>query len=104
MKFLVLTTPKHELPEDEAHLDLYREAREYIESYMQSGMLDCLYQRLTGGGVLIAKADTAEQLWEALTSYPMYAYFDWHIEPLVDIFYAFERLLQRQESWEKIPA
>lgn len=37
----------------------------------------------------ISNADSAEELLRALWSYPLYPYFDWQVEPLVESLMAF---------------
>ena len=92
MKFLVLSRPRTDAPVPRDALTLYQTAEEWLDSALKSGQIDCVYQRVGGGGVAIVNADTAEELWEGIASYPLTAQLEFQVEPLVDVRYAFNRV------------
>jgi len=94
MKFLVLATRSSDAPVSQDWLALYQAANAWIESRSKSGQLDCIYQRLQGGGVAIVNVNTAEELWEGIASYPFTAQLDWQVEPLFDVGYVFNRAIE----------
>lgn len=61
-------------------------AKEYVNSELKSGRLDCVYLLPSGdgSGIGIANADSHEQLTETLLGHPEYKNFDWDIQPLCE--------------------
>jgi hypothetical protein len=94
MKFLILGKPRSGAPAPEDREAANQASKAALEKWLADGTLDCSYQRVGGGGVAIANADTAEELLQAMWSYPLYAQFEWQVEPLVESVKAFELLLQ----------
>jgi hypothetical protein len=98
MKFLILTKPRIGAPPLQNPLATYQAAKAYYDAAMAKGQLDCVWQRVTGGGVTIANANSAEELFEGLHTYPLYGLFEWQVEPLVDFAYAFNEIVERLQK------
>ena len=74
-------------------------AREEIKASLADGRNDCVYQFADGRrAVAIANAESAEAIWERLTSYSLYALQDYEVHPLVDVDFVFERTLERMKE------
>jgi len=95
MKFMILAKPRAEAPALSDPVAANQAAKEDIKAAMESGLFECAYQFITGGGFAIANADTGEALWAALTAYPLYQQFDWQVKPLVDLGFVFDKSLER---------
>jgi hypothetical protein len=85
MKYLVMATP---LPIP-IPPELFEEARHWIGERIADRRFDCVYMLLGGGGVAIRNAESHEEVYEELLAYPLYGFFEWTIEPLVDWEHAF---------------
>ena len=90
MKFLVWAKPLPGAPAFEDPLTAFRAAQKYLESNLKSGKLDCAFQTMGGGGIAIANADSAEELWQDLLSYPLSSRLTYHVEPVADAIKALE--------------
>lgn len=61
-------------------------AREYLNTALVEGRLDCIHMYASGRqGVLIANAESHEELCGWLQANPSYPYWGFEIHPLVDI-------------------
>jgi hypothetical protein len=94
MKFLVLTKPYPgaPMPKDPA---VYQATMAWVKKGLESGQLDCIYQLVSRGGVAIGNANSAEEMWGAIASYPFFEQFEWEIEPLVDLSFVLNFALER---------
>jgi hypothetical protein len=80
MKYFVMATP---LPIP-IPPELFQEARDWIGERIDDQRFDCVYMFLGGGGVAIRNAESHEEVYDELVAYPLYGFFDWSVEPLVD--------------------
>ena len=60
-------------------------ARAWINARLADKTMDCCYGFMTGGGVSIMNADSAEEVAQLLMEYPAYMGSDWKVDPLCDI-------------------
>ena len=95
MKFLILSKLRQGAPAPKDRAASVKAAKATIDRALKNGEFDCTFQRMTGGGVAIANANSAEELWERLTTYPLYTQFEWHVEPLVDIGFVLTKAIGR---------
>jgi len=90
MKFLITSRAKPGAQRPLDYKKVAQEAADAINQALTDGVFDCVYQRIGGGGVAIANFDSAEDLFAALVTYPLYSLFDWQVEPLVDAHFSFQ--------------
>ena len=90
MKFLVLASLKANPPEFGGRREAVAVAEKLIGKWLADGQLDCAYQRIPEGGVVIANADSGEKLWEMVHAYPLYNLFEWRVEPLANLGFVLE--------------
>jgi hypothetical protein len=82
MKFLVTTTPRRlQMPP----VALMEAAKAWISARLADKTMDCCYGFVTGGGVCIMNAGSAEKVAQFLMEYPAYMGADWKVDPLCDI-------------------
>ena len=99
MKFLVLMEHRKEVTPLKNPVAASETAREAIKAGLADGSLDFVYQFADGRrAVAIANAKSAEELWETLTSYPLYSLQDYEVHPLVDVDFIFARTLERMKK------
>lgn len=93
MKFLVITRQREGVPNPENYVDLLKAAKEFINTKMADGSLDCVYQtisKIPGAAIAIANAESHEQLLSDLMAYPLFTLLKWKIKPLVDAIKLFD--------------
>ena len=97
MKFLVLSKPCVGVPlpdNPEIRLALFQATKQFVENMLADGRVDCAYNFVSGqGGVTIANADSHEQLFGRIAAYPLYPFYDWEVQPIVDHPYVLGRLI-----------
>ena len=103
MKFLLLVKNKENAPALDDPFMATKAARDYLHQGMTDGLIECVYQFSSGNRAMaIAEADTAEELWETLTTYPLYEVQDYEVHPLTDVDFVFEKYLKRLETRMKV--
>jgi hypothetical protein len=86
MKFLMLSKLLLEVPPPEDFPGVIQAAKEYLNTAVAEGWLDCIYMYADGRqAVLIANADSHEELCDWLQANPAYPNWDYEIHPLVDL-------------------
>jgi hypothetical protein len=98
MKFLVNVTPRRTMIPPPAVIE---HSGAWIKNVLANKTADCCYAFVTGGGVGIFNADSAETLLKIIMSYPAYTFVDFKIEPLCDIAVALDQvhsMVQRAAS------
>lgn len=86
MKFLVISRPRDQVSAIE--VSQIQDTGKQFAVLRAEGKLEISYGFVNGGGTLILNVDTAEELWQILHEQPMYPFFSWQIEPLVDLTYS----------------
>mgnify|MGYP001819831718 FL=1 len=94
MKFLVMATPLPIPIPPEQGADLYQAARAWIAERLGDGRIDCAYIFVDGGGLAISNAETHEQVFDELLSYPLYRFFGWEVKPLCDVEHTFGTVIE----------
>ncbi len=101
MKFLMLAKLLNEAPPPEDFRATIQAAREYLNTALAQGRLDCIYQFASGRqGVLIANAESPEELCDWLQAHPAYPNWDFEIHPLVDINFYLDRVTEGMNKGE----
>ena len=96
MKFLILTKSRDVAPPLDDPIAAREAAREAFAAALRDGSVDCAYQFASGRrAVTIANADKAEEIWDALMSYPLSSQQEYEVHPLVDLDYVFQRTTER---------
>ena len=99
MKFLILMKHRDAPAPVDDPIAASKAAREALKAGLADGSMDCVYQFADGRkAVVIANAASAEEVWEMLTSYPLYPLQDYEVHPLVDVDYVFGRSIERMEE------
>ena len=90
MKFLITTTPRRlQVPP----VALLAATKAWINAKLADKTLDCCYGFITGGGVSICNAESADAVLGLLMSYPAYYGSDWKIDALCDIGQAMDQVI-----------
>ena len=92
MKYLILTKPHTPIPQ-EKRLEIYKALKKGINEAVQNGLVDCVYAFYDTSGLLIANADSHDDIMDALRESPLarYAYFE--VKPLLDINRYYDKLI-----------
>jgi hypothetical protein len=90
VKFLVTATPRRLQIPAVAPVEA---AKAWINARLADKTIDFCYGFVTGGGVSIINADSAESVAQLLMEYPAYMGADWKVEPLCDINKSFDQLI-----------
>ena len=95
MKFLLLSKLLITVPPPEDFRATLEAAQEYLNTALAEGRLDCIYMYADGRrSVLIANAETPEDIYGWLQAHPAYPSWDFEVHPLVDINYYIGRLIE----------
>ena len=89
---MVLPIPLPVPPEQGA--ELYQAAGKWISERLEDGRMDCAYVFVDGGGLAIRNAETHEQAFDELMSYPLYQFFRWEVKPLCDWEHTFGSIIE----------
>lgn len=100
MKYFVRFTPQPSARPLDDPISTNKAAITYIAEIQKKGTLEVGYAFVTGGGIGILNVASHEELWEVLYTYPLYASFQWQVEPLADVAQVFSRgiAILEQES------
>ncbi|MGO9256700.1 MAG: hypothetical protein ACLQU1_10420 [Bryobacteraceae bacterium] len=90
MKFLVTVTPRRQQVPPVTALEA---SKAWIDAKLADKTFDCSYAFVTGGGVGICNAGSADALNQLIFSYPGYPFVDFKIEPLCDIHLALDQVI-----------
>ncbi len=94
MKYLVLGKPRPVMIPPDRAIPLYKSAIAWVDAHIKSGKVDCEYIFPEGGGMAIGNVDSQEEAFDLLSSYPLYGFFDWQVEPLVDWKHAYNSIIE----------
>ncbi len=82
MKFLVHATPRRDQIPPAPVIDA---SLAWIQGQLENKNMDCCYGFITGGGVAISNADSADAMLKQLMSYPGFPFVEFHVEALCSI-------------------
>lgn len=89
MKFLVTVMPRRlQMPPVAA----VEASAAWIKAKLADKTADCVYAFMTGGGIGVFNADSADTMMKLLMSYPGYPFVDFKVDPLCDINAALEQV------------
>lgn len=94
MKFLITGHPGNVPIPPALGVALYQAAKEWVDARLADGSMDCHYVFAESGGFAISNADSHEDLFAALQSYPLYGFLDWEVQALVDWDQAYDGFIQ----------
>jgi hypothetical protein len=90
MKFLIMTTPRRlQLPP----VGMIETAKAWLNAEIASKRIEFCYGFVTGGGVCVMNADSAEAVTQWLMEYPAFMGSDWKVEPLCDINHSLDQVI-----------
>ena len=78
---------------------LYQAAKAWINAHLADGRMDCSYVFADTGGLAITNAESHEEVFDALLSYPLYAFFDWEVRALCDWSHSYDSIIELFERW-----
>jgi hypothetical protein len=94
MKFLVSSRLPIDRPAPEDFAGVLQACREYIDTALAEGRLDCVYMYIDGRkSILIANADSHEELLHWLLAHPAYPDWEWEAHPLSDVHHFLDTLM-----------
>ena len=92
MKFLILVKNRMGDFQLDDPLTIMKAAQDFLKTAVDEGVLDFVYEFATGDkAVAIANVDSAEELFERLTAYPLYTMQEYEVYPLADLDFVFEK-------------
>ena len=101
MKFLMLAKLLTEVPPPEDFPAAIQAVRAYLNTALAERRLDCVYQFASGRqGVLIANAESHEDVCAWLQAHPAYPNWDFEIHPLVDIDFYLDKVMEGMHERE----
>jgi hypothetical protein len=93
VKFLIVAKLGGEPLAPDKAFETYKAAQAYGNKLVEDGTHDCSYAFFGGGGIAIANADSADEVYRNLTKYPMWQNFLWEVTPLLDWNQTFDSIL-----------
>ena len=99
MKYLVIVKPREAMAQTVSSA-VSQAHEEYLNRRLASGVADCTYSFVTGGGMSIVNAESHEHLAELPRQAPMYLFHERQIFPLCDFNMTIDMTLDllRQQS------
>ena len=94
MKYLVIASSNSVPIPPEMAVNIYKAAIAWMDERIKNGKLDCSYVYVGGGGIAIANVNSQEELFDELLSYPLYSFFYWEVETLVDWKHAYKSVIE----------
>ena len=64
----------------------------WVPAQVESGLAECCYGYVTGGGVSIVSADSHEHAMKHLLEYPLHGFAEFTIQPLCDAAQSYDLL------------
>ncbi len=96
MKYHVISKRNTRLsPSTEEWLAMLQATRELTIAWLEDGTIECHYGTVPAdGAVTIINADSHEQVQELLTKSPLFPFYTWDIQPVVEILPMFDRSIE----------
>ena len=94
MKYLTIAKPGPTPIPRERGAEILQAAKEWLIVKLADGSLDCVYNFFGGGGFAIGNADSHEALLTDLLSYPLYPFFVWEVEPLLEFSQSLDQYIE----------
>jgi hypothetical protein len=85
MKYMITATPGPQSAPPKMGAALMKAAKTYIESKLADGTFDSVHLFFGGGGIAIGNSDSHEQMLADMLDYPLYPFFNWEVEPLLEL-------------------
>lgn len=84
MKYLVIAKPGQTPIPMEQGVQLLKAAKGWMQGVVADGSVESNYNFFGGGGFAVSNADSHEQLLARLLEYPLYAFFTWEVQPILE--------------------
>jgi muconolactone delta-isomerase len=94
MKYLTIAKPGTTPVPPEQGVGLWQAAKEWINARLADGRLDCHYVFADTGGFAISNADSHEEVFDALLTFPLFAFFDWEVKALCDWSHSYDKIIE----------
>ena len=98
MKFLTTGKPGRAPIPPERAVALLQAAREWVNTQLADGRIECHYVFPDGGGFTISNADSHEAVLDGLLEYPLYPFMSWEVKPLCDWSHSYDKYI---EFWKR---
>ncbi len=85
MKYLITATPGQQMVPPKMGAALMNAAKTWIEAKVADGSFDSVYLFFGGGGFTIGNSDSHEQMLADMLEYPLYPFFVWEVQPLLEV-------------------
>jgi hypothetical protein len=94
MKFLVHAAPRRDQIPPAPVIDA---CLAWIQNQLANKTMDCCYGFITGGGISVSNADSADAMLRQLMSYPGFPFVEFKVEALCSITTALEEVKAMSE-------
>jgi muconolactone delta-isomerase len=94
MKYLITAKPGALQVPRERGVALYKAAKQWVNAALADGRFDCHYVFPDAGGFSIANADSHEEVFDTLLSYPVYPFFEWEVRALCDCGHTYDTIIR----------
>ena len=84
MKYLVITTPRGNLPPERGGA-IFQAGKDWLNARVADGTLDFVHGFPAAGGVAIANAESHEAFMEQIRGFPLFPFVEWDVRPVVNI-------------------
>lgn len=84
MKYLITAKPGLTPIPIEQGAQLLQASKVWMQEKINDGTIDFVYNLFGGGGIALSNADSNEEVLANLLEYPLYAFFTWEVNPLLD--------------------
>ena len=85
MKYLITATPGQQMVPPKMGAALMNAAKIWIEAKVADGSFDSVYLFFGGGGFTVGNSDSHEQMLADMLEYPLYPFFVWEVQPLLEV-------------------
>jgi hypothetical protein len=93
MKYLITGLPGSNPTPVEHGAALLQAGKAWIKEKIADGSIDCHYSFFGGGGIAIGNAASHQELLAVILAYPLYPFFEWDVQPLLEFEEAYDRYI-----------
>jgi len=96
MKYLVISKRNTLIaPSTKEWLAMLQATNELAIAWLEDGTIECSYGTVPAdGGMTIVNADSHEQAQEVLTKIPLFPFYTWTIQPVIEMLSIYDRFIE----------
>jgi hypothetical protein len=95
MKYLIMTHPEGSVAvEPKTAAEIWKSARSWMQKMSTKGVIESHFAFPEGGGFAIMNADSPEQVFDGVFSFPAHQWFRWEVRAICDWTHAYDKTIE----------